>query len=817
MPPTHGQGQVLGTIAVDITERCRANEALLLAKAAAEAANAAKSVFLSNISHEIRTPLNAVIGVTHLLAESGLNDDQRALLYKAQLAGRSLLGIINDVLDLSKIEAGEITLDEAPYQPVALLEEIEAVYAPQARKKGLNFTVTVSSDLPSWLQCDSSRLRQVLINLVANALKFTDRGGVDVQLSMTGRSLDRCGLLIRVRDSGIGIEPGIQERLFLPFIQADASTTRRYGGTGLGLSIVKRLVQIMGGEVGLTSTPGVGSEFWVALPQTLPGADQAESSSLGLMLLEVVVVDDNPLDRAFLASEVRALGWQALALDSGAALLEEWAARQSAGRALPDVVLVDWQMPGMDGLGTLATLAARAGPQDLPPVLMVTAYDSEHLQRLNHAGLVDHVLTKPLVPAALFNAVNQSLARRHGSTDRLLQSTRMDGSDTLWLADLRVLLVDDCDINLEVAKRLLEHRGARVRTCTGGHEALDCLRSAPADFDAVLMDVRMPDMDGLEVTRRLRSELGLVTLPVIALTAVALVEKRRRALDAGMQGFLSKPLDPVQLVRVLRGCVETARGTVLPVSGQGPRLDAVPVAWPLVGGIDADDVAARLGHDVALFSLLLRQLLREFQDLVSPPEPALASAEQRQALAARMHKLRGSAGTLGARDLHQLAEVAETSLQAFGDSRASAAVHCVSQALVRLAEQSADVLAAAHRSAPAAGSGASGPAPATAWAAPDKVRGLLRQLKSQDLAAIDSFKDLLPGLSEVLGAQATDRLSAAMDALDFAQVIELLGESPQLVQPTHGRTDPGSAEITVGYSAADTARDTGHIGLERES
>ena len=811
MPSASGQCEAVGTIAVDITERRRANEALLTAKAAAEAANAAKTAFLSNISHEIRTPLNAVIGITHLLAESGMTQDQRSLLHKAQLAGRALLGIVNDVLDLAKIEAGEITLDEGPYQPLALLKEIEAVYAPQAEEKGLSFTVTADPALPPWLQCDSSRLRQVLVNLVANALKFTRHGGIEVRLSLTDRSLDRCGLLVSVRDSGIGIESNVVDRLFSPFIQADASTTRRYGGTGLGLSIVRRLAQIMGGEVGVNSTLGQGSEFWVALPQTLPDIHSAASSSRGLMLLEVLVVDDSPMDRLVLTSQVRALGWQVVALDSGASLLSELARRAAAGLALPDIMLVDWQMPGMDGLQALAAASAQiAAPQVLPAALVVSAYERDRIARLDHAGLVDHILTKPVDSSALFNAVNESLARRQGSTDRVLCSTRVDGADTLWLAGMRVLLVDDSDINLEVAKRLLAGRGAHVQICASGPEALGCLRVKPAGFDAVLMDVQMPGMDGLEVTRRIRSDLGLQALPVIALTAGALVEERSRALEAGMQGFLSKPLDPIQLIRVLRGCVETARGTVLPVAGFAGRNAAVAMPatvsnptpfgasarepWPQLADIDAIDAAHRLGNDASLFQVLLRQMLVEFRDLSVAIDPALMLGNQRLVLTGRMHKLRGSAGTLGATRLRERAAAAETLLQ-HAAADADEAVAAVVVELGRLTAQFAARFpeAKARHEIP--------PIRDVRWAAElpaaesEKVRGLLRKLTSHDLSAIETFRTLTPLIRSVLGVKTEDALSRALESLDFERAASLL--APCL---KHG--EPGERPDWISAAAA---------------
>jgi CheY-like chemotaxis protein len=382
--------------------------------------------------------------------------------------------------------------------------------------------------------------------------------------------------------------------------------------------------------------------------------------------------------------------------------------------------------------------------------------------------------------SALFNAVNESLARRQGNTDRVLRSTRVDAIGTLWLADLRVLLVDDSDINLEVARRLLIGRGALVRTCTSGQQALDCLRAGPTDFDAVLMDVQMPDMDGLEATRRLRDDLGLLTLPVIALTAGALVAERRRALDAGMQGFLPKPLDPVQLVRVLRGCVESARGAILPVTTTA-EADAVTtgckaapeaVQWPAIAGIDAVDAAQRLGNDLPLFLSLLHQLLAEFADLVCLPESAVEDGEPDPALAARMHKLRGSASTLGARELHRMAQAAEASLRA-ADAGSHAAVRQVSESLCQLAAASAGLLAAASR---ADTPEACEPHPGAALPGPviEQIGQLLQQIRSHDLAALLHFRGLRASLSQALGSASTSALSAALEALDFKQADRLL-------------------------------------------
>jgi PAS domain S-box-containing protein len=630
------EGELLGYLSVshDVSLQRQHELSLREATSRAEHANSAKSQFLANISHEIRTPMNAVVGLCYLLGRTELSAEQSAFLGQLEVASKSLLAIINDVLDLSKIEAGELLVERTPFCPRALVDEVVDVMRIHADVKGIAFRVAVADTLPEWLEGDPTRLKQILTNLLSNAIRFTDHGSVELRASMEAESAAGVNIKFVVIDTGIGITKDAQTRLFSPFAQADASITRRFGGTGLGLSIVKSLVTALGGELHLESAAGVGTEFTIVLTMSACPAPAA-------------------------------------ALDPG----------ETVTRGLP----------GLTGV--------------------------------------------------------------------------------------RVLVADDSDMNLNVVKSILELEGAQVSFARNGREAFDRLQADAHEFDVVLMDVQMPLLNGHDATRLIRSELGLVDLPIIALTADALSSARDLTAAAGSDDFILKPFEAATLVRCIRKYVRVSAlraGTPVFVA---PAASEVPMAWPEIDGVLSADARLRLSDDVRLFLSSLARLLVEFSDLTMPAEAQCDLVQQ----AARMHKLKGSAGMLGAKTIHALASQAETACVGGSWERASEIAVMLSEHMQRLRDSATPVINAARARTDGLVTAEE------AGLTPDLLNELAQLLQQQNLSALDRFRCLEPQLRRHLGADRFESLRTHIDALQFTLGADILaggaGKAPAIDSP----------------------------------
>ena len=630
------------------------NEELARARDGAEAATRAKSEFLANMSHEIRTPMNAIVGMADLALRGELTPKQRGYLNKAKAAAGSLLVIIDDILDFSKIEAGKLDMESIPFNLTDVMDNLGSLVGMKAEEKGLELLFVEPPELPTGLVGDPSRLGQVLINLGNNAVKFTERGEVLVAIEVLERDAASALLRFEVRDTGVGMAPEQQQRLFQPFSQADASTSRRYGGTGLGLAISRHLVRLMGGELGVDSTPGRGSRFHFSVrfglqPEgsTQPPARPHE----GLRGTRALIVDDNACAREVLADMTAALGLTAdTAVDGLDALrLVELAEARDEPY---DLLLLDWKMPGMDGVECARLLSQRA-PQrhPTPSVLMLTAFSRGEVQRhLSEQRVsVAALLAKPVTPSTLFDACGAALGLVTRHPTRIARREEALHAHRAILSGARVLLVEDNAINRELALDVLSRAGIVVSVAGNGQEALEVL--ARERFDGVLMDCQMPVMDGYAATRALRLQPHLQQLPVIAMTANAMVGDRDKVLAAGMNDHVAKPIKLDELFATLARWVRPAGATAAESNG-GDDDPARPDPLATLPGVDAREALAGIAGNAVLYRKLLCMFRDRESDFVTRFRAARGGGDT--AAAARMlHDLKSVTGTLAMHGVKQ--------------------------------------------------------------------------------------------------------------------------------------------------------------------
>ena len=748
----------------DMSLRRAAMEQLSQAKDMAESAARMKADFLANMSHEIRTPMNAIIGMTHLTLKTELTPVQRENMRKIERASHHLLGVINDILDFSKIESGGLKLEHVPFDLDDVLEDTANLVASKAHAKGLELVFDIDDDVPRRLLGDALRVGQILINYANNAVKFTEQGDITVIIRCQEETDDVVTLYFAVQDTGIGLTPEQQSRLFQSFQQADSTTTRRYGGTGLGLSICKRLAGLMGGEVGVESQPGQGSTFWFKarfdkdpapdLPKVL-GSDWSARTAL--------VVDDNEGARRAIAALLRRVGLSVTEVSSGAQALQ-WLNEQSAGGHVVDLAVIDRFMPGMDGVATVQALQALPLPR-APRLLMVTSSSVQDDASVSLSELgVDAMLVKPVTSSVLFD----QLAVMMGGAVRKARSAPLVDvpSELAARSGASILLVEDNDVNQDVARSLLEGEGFQVSLAENGQEAVDMAMAGR--YDLILMDMQMPVMDGLQATRQLRSHASMAEVPIIAMTANALAEDRAQCAAAGMNDHVAKPIEPRLLFDALvRWLPERAQGpadAAIPASETGAP-SSLPVALRQLQDLDVEDGLRRVLGKEDLYLSMVRRFAHMQQ---STPTAVRSAIDQGQWDDARRlaHTLKGLAGNIGAKDLQSQAAVVESLL---AKARPDPVLN---EALDTLAAKVARVIQSLEAVLP------DSPPPADAEPSVDATQAQVHLLRlaslldEADPEAVEFFHQHQPAFKAILATADFASLATAIESFDFEEALK---------------------------------------------
>nr|CAX84111.1 Sensor protein [uncultured bacterium] len=727
----------------------------------AEESSRTKSQFLANMSHEIRTPINAVMGMHYLLQQTLLTDQQQDYLDKADNGAHSLLGLINDILDFSKIEAGKLEIEAIDFQLSDMLENLADITSGITRKKNIELVITIPPDVPDHLVGDPTRLGQILLNLVSNAAKFTAEGMVLVSVTgFTALPDDQVELRFAVRDTGIGMTPEQLGKLFQAFTQADSSTVRKFGGTGLGLTISKQLVEKMGGAIEATSMAGEGSEF--TFTARLGRGEDTRAFVVPVDRLtgrRALIVDDLALSCDVLRDVMTNFGLSVTTVKSGQAALAELTTTASPF----DVVLLDWHMPGMGGAELIRNIRGNPQVASVPLVLMVTPFGQEEALDGMRDLELDGLLVKPILPSVLLESILGALGL--GERKKRRGKGRKQSGPQNRLQGRHILLAEDNEINQEIAQAILSGEGAAVRIAADGVAALSAVESSDRPFDVVLMDIHMPVMDGYEATSRIRAIPAHADLPIIAMTASAMVEEREKCLAVGMNDHIAKPIDVGQMLSTLdqwmRPCekkdlgASSAASTVVEVDGQARRL--IPLDLP---GFDIPAALQRINGNEDLLHRLLISFAQVNATLAESVRAALNTGDIDAAFSL-VHAVKGTAGNLGATHLFKAAEAFQTALTKQNADVFAAHFEAFSQRL-------ADVLATL-------GQLGSQPSPATTTPAgvPSTVRELSEEQKEQLAQDCSRLVELMNKRS--MGAvELADEIRVRLHGGGFEQEIQTL-------------------------------------------
>jgi len=639
----------------DITQRKKIEWDLVEARKLADAANEAKSAFLANMSHEIRTPLNAIIGMTHLLRTTSLTERQSGHVGKIQVASRSLLSIVNDILDSSKIESGKLEIERIPFDIEKVMRNVADVVTQKAASKNIEFLLEIAPDVPLSLIGDPLRVGQILTNYANNAVKFTEQGEVTASAHVAEQTETDVRLRLSVSDTGIGLTPEQQSKLFQSFQQADATTTRQYGGTGLGLSICRKLAHLMGGTVGVESTPGEGSTFWFEASfrkdDHLRTIRDYRARTAGIRAL---VVDDNESARTILAGMLRDMGLAVDEVASGIDALQEVRSASAAGISYA-VVFLDWRMPGMDGYEVARHIKGLPGLDRNPALVMVTAYGQDDAARSERANDFLAVLMKPVSASVLHDTILRLLDGEPGAPQQPADRTEFVSIPQVPdLSGLRVLLAEDNITNQEIVTELLQDTGASITVVSDGKQAVDCLHETA--IDVVLMDVHMPVMDGVAATRLLRRDGRFQSLPIIAMTANVMAGDRQRLLDAGMNDHIGKPID----IESFYGMLARLSGRRHQDDGSVSQLRLGRSAQPQpfetdIPGLNVRNGLANMAGQVDRYRSTLRLFCDGWPEMEGNFRAALGDSDPLP-LEREAHTLKGLAATIGAMSVSDRAE-----------------------------------------------------------------------------------------------------------------------------------------------------------------